>query len=106
MDQSYPYIASLTREPFLFYEMRATAKLMTEGLSDDAIVKEIGYSPEIPNWLTEYYFGRNSNSTEADIVSIIYDMYIGIFRTKNFKYLQEDDNISRLRNYVVPYIEF
>lgn len=41
MDQSYPYIASLTREPFLFYEMRATAKLMTEGLSDDAIVKEI-----------------------------------------------------------------
>ena len=29
MDHSYPYIASLTREPFLFYEMRSTAKLMT-----------------------------------------------------------------------------
>ena len=28
MDQSYPYIASLTREPFLFYEMCSTAKLM------------------------------------------------------------------------------
>ena len=41
MDHSYPYIASLTREPFLFYEMRSTAKLMTEGISDDAIVKEI-----------------------------------------------------------------
>lgn len=27
MDSSYPYIASLTREPFLFYEMRTTAKL-------------------------------------------------------------------------------
>lgn len=27
MDHSYPYIASLTREPFLFYEMRSTAKL-------------------------------------------------------------------------------
>lgn len=26
MDHSYPYIASLTREPFLFYEMRSTAK--------------------------------------------------------------------------------
>ncbi len=37
----YPYIASLTREPFLFYEMRSTAKLMVEGNSDDAIVKEI-----------------------------------------------------------------
>lgn len=41
MDHSYPYIASLTREPFLFYEMRSTAKLMVEGISDDAIVKEI-----------------------------------------------------------------
>ena len=41
MDSTYPYIASLTREPFLFYEMRSTAKLMVEGNSDDAIVKEI-----------------------------------------------------------------
>ena len=41
MDYTYPYIASLTREPFLFYEMRSTAKLMVSGLSDDAIVKEI-----------------------------------------------------------------
>ena len=41
MDHSYPYIASLTREPFLFYEMRSTAKLMVEGISNDAIVKEI-----------------------------------------------------------------
>ena len=41
MDHTYPYIASLTREPFLFYEMRSTAKLMVSGLSDDAIVKEI-----------------------------------------------------------------
>ncbi len=41
MDHSYPYIASLTREPFLFYQMRSTAKLMVEGNSDDAIVKEI-----------------------------------------------------------------
>ena len=41
MDHTYPYIASLTREPFLFYEMRSTAKLMKDGLSDDTIVKEI-----------------------------------------------------------------
>lgn len=81
-------------------------KFMSGSLSITDIERFIGYSPEIPNWLTEYYFGRNSNSTEVDIVSIIYDIYIGIFRTKNFKYLQEDDNISRLRNYVVPYIEF
>ncbi len=41
MDHSYPYVASLTREPFLFYEMRSTAKLMVAGLSEEAIVKEI-----------------------------------------------------------------
>ena len=27
--------------PFLFYEMRSTAKLMVSGLSDEAVVKEI-----------------------------------------------------------------
>ena len=37
IDHSYPYIASLTRVLFLFYEMRSTAKLMAEGNSDDAL---------------------------------------------------------------------
>lgn len=36
-----PYRASITREPFLFYEMRTTAKLMIDGLSDDEIVQRI-----------------------------------------------------------------
>lgn len=38
---SSPYKASLTREQFLFYEMRTTAKLMREGLSADKIVGRI-----------------------------------------------------------------
>ena len=41
MNSSYPYIASLTREPFLFFEMRTTARLMIEGLCDDKIVDQI-----------------------------------------------------------------
>ncbi len=41
MDSSTPYIASLTREPFLFYEMRTTARLMSEGKSDDEIIATI-----------------------------------------------------------------
>ena len=41
MDNSYPYIAYLTREPFLFYEMRSTARLMAEGISDDMVVKKL-----------------------------------------------------------------
>lgn len=35
------YSASITREPFLFYEMRLTAGLMAEGLSDAQIVQKI-----------------------------------------------------------------
>lgn len=41
MDSTYPYIASLTREPFLFYEMRTTAKLMCDGLRDAEVVSRI-----------------------------------------------------------------
>ena len=41
MNSTYPYIASLTREPFLFYEMRTTAKLLTSGLSDEDAVAQI-----------------------------------------------------------------
>lgn len=36
-----PYKASLTREQFCFYEMRTTAKLMSEGLSDEGIMSRI-----------------------------------------------------------------
>lgn len=35
------YKASITREPFLFYEMRTTAKLMALGLNEDAVINEI-----------------------------------------------------------------
>lgn len=41
MDSTYPYIASLTREPFLFYEMRTTAKLLNSGLGEEDVVTQI-----------------------------------------------------------------
>ena len=41
MDNTCPYIASLTREPFLFYEMRTTAKLLSGGLSEEGVVAQI-----------------------------------------------------------------
>lgn len=41
MDSTYPYIASLTREPFLFFEMRTTAKLLDDGLSEKEVVDQI-----------------------------------------------------------------
>lgn len=36
-----PYKAYITREPFLFYEMRVTARLINEGVSDEQIVEKI-----------------------------------------------------------------
>ena len=37
----YKGSAQITRNPFLFYEMRTTAKLMQEGLDDEGIVNRI-----------------------------------------------------------------
>lgn len=36
-----PYNAAITREQFLFYEMRTTAKLLAEGLSDNETAERI-----------------------------------------------------------------
>ena len=38
-----PYVGSgqITREQFLFYEMRTTAKLLSSGLSDKEIIEKI-----------------------------------------------------------------
>lgn len=36
-----PYNAAITREQFLFYEMRTTAKLLNEGLNDEEAVNRI-----------------------------------------------------------------
>ncbi|WP_353097057.1 DUF1819 family protein [Tissierella praeacuta] len=41
MDSNTPYIASLTREPFMFYEMKITAKLFEEGLSEEEAIEKI-----------------------------------------------------------------
>ncbi len=36
-----PYKASITREQYLFYEMRTTAKLMAEGIDEQQIISKI-----------------------------------------------------------------
>lgn len=41
MDSNAPYIASLTREPFMYYEMKITAKLLEEGLSEKEAIEKI-----------------------------------------------------------------
>lgn len=41
LTQESPYKASITREQFLFYEMRTTAKLLSQGMSEDEVINRI-----------------------------------------------------------------
>lgn len=41
MDTNTPYIASLTREPFMYYEMKITVKLLEEGLDEEEVIEKI-----------------------------------------------------------------
>lgn len=57
MNSSQPYIASLTREPFLFHEMRITAGLLSKGLNDTEIVAQI-ISENLYQYPTERSLGK------------------------------------------------
>ena len=39
--QASPYKASITREQFLFYEMRTTAKLLSKGIAESEVISRI-----------------------------------------------------------------
>ena len=39
--KTLPYSSALTREQFLFYEMRTTAKLLSEGKTDEEVIQQI-----------------------------------------------------------------
>lgn len=52
---------SLTREQFLFYEMRTTAKLMADGLSDKEIIERIA-SENLFQYPTEKRVSRMSKT--------------------------------------------
>lgn len=41
MDNKALYSSSLTREPFMFYEMKVTAELLNEGLTDSYVIQKI-----------------------------------------------------------------
>lgn len=43
LKESSPYNAAITREHFLFYELRITARLKAQGLDDEAIINYIVY---------------------------------------------------------------
>ncbi|KRN88804.1 DUF1819 family protein [Ligilactobacillus ceti] len=41
MNQNTPYLASLTREPFMYVEMKTTASLLNQGLNEFEIIEKV-----------------------------------------------------------------
>lgn len=41
MERQLKYMGSITRETFMYYEMKTTAKLLQEGLSDEEIINKV-----------------------------------------------------------------
>ena len=54
MDHTRPYVASLTREPFLFYEMSTTARLLSEGADEKEAIAKIAADNRF-QYATEQY---------------------------------------------------
>lgn len=52
MDSNTQYVASNTREPFMYYEMRVTAELMKRGLEEKEIIEKI-YKENLYQYPTE-----------------------------------------------------
>lgn len=78
MSDTRPYKSVITREQFWFYEMRAAAKLVAEGASDDEIVEK-AQSENIFQYPTERMIkrtakaclGRLHGMDDTELVSVI-----------------------------------
>ena len=81
LKNSSPYSGGLTREQFLFYEMRSTAQLKAEGLSDKEIIERV-ISDNLYQYPTEKSLSnmasvcvRRLNAIESDaLVSAIAEL--------------------------------
>ncbi len=85
MDSNVPYIASLTREPFLYYEMKITAKLLKEGLSEEEAIEKI-FKENLYQYPTERSLKRRARAClkrlnglgDEELVSWIIDRPVDI----------------------------
>ena len=76
-----PYNAAITREQFLFYEMRTTAKLMNEGLDQGAVVEQI-VSENLFQYPTEKSIRKMALACIRRLESMEDDMLIAAIATQ------------------------
>ena len=72
LQSASPYNAAITREQFLFYEVRTTAKLLCEGLSADEVAERIvpanslvEYRMLLDRWRTADGTAKSSGITDS-----------------------------------------
>lgn len=73
-DSPYNGSGSLTREQFLFYEMRTTAKLLVDGMTDKEVIKKI-MSENLFQYPTEKSV-RSMTNTCLSRLHAIYDSFL------------------------------
>lgn len=76
-----PYNAAITREQFLFYEMRTAAKLMNEGLDKGAVVEQI-VSENLFQYPTEKSIRKMALACIRRLESMEDDMLIAAIATQ------------------------
>ena len=92
-ESPYYGAGSITREQFLFYEMRTTARLMREGLSDEEILKRI-VEENLFQYPTEKTIKQTAGCLYAMMKQyrLIWDFMITVIGSK---YRQQDYSFSR-----------
>lgn len=76
-----PYSAVITREQFLFYEVRTTAELLNEGLSSEEVVERI-VSENLFQYPTEKSLRRMANVCLKRLNSLEDDSLVGAIATE------------------------
>lgn len=76
-----PYSAVITREQFLFYEVRTTAELLNEGLSSEEVVEHI-VSENLFQYPTEKSLRRMANACLKRLSSIEDDSLVEAIATE------------------------
>lgn len=93
-----PYNAAITREQFLFYEMRITAKLINEGLDKDHVVERI-VSENLFQYPTERSIRKMALACIRRLGAMEDDMLISAIATQSVSVAKQICLYAMMRQY-------
>ena len=90
---SSPYSAVLTREQFLFYETRTTAKLLSDGVSDSEAIERI-YTENLYQYPTEKSVRKMAATCIRRLRGMNNDALIEAVAMQSFMPVRDDEAVS------------